>query len=95
MTRPNTSNLILTRKVAEKFMFDGTSLLDLVIKEWENQPDQDSEGGNDKRFFSINISEKGEFNLWVVYTDYTIANEENPKEYPLRETYTVMFPDEY
>jgi len=90
MTKPKAENIIVTRRVFEKTIDDNdirNKLIDLVVFEWEKQPE------NDKRFFVINYD--GRFDLWVVYTDYTIANEEDPENYPMREVYTVMFPEEY
>lgn len=91
MTQPNANNLILTSGVAT-FDLDRIRLLNSINERWNNLQDQNEEGDDDKHFFVLHFEG---LKFFVVYTDYSEANEENPEEYPLREVYTVMFPDEY
>lgn len=91
MTKPNSTNLILTSGVSS-FDLNAERLLKAINDQWESEKDEDLEGGNDKKFFVLNFEG---LKMYVVYTDYTIANEEDPQNYPYKEVYTVMFPDEY
>ena len=90
MNKPNTSNLIFTQGILSKYPIVNT-LVENVIAEWEKQPERDLEGGNDKRFFSL---EFGGEKLFIVY-DEAYSPETHMTDHSKPETYTVMFADEY
>lgn len=81
---PNPVKITCTKKVIDTLTGQQfVKLPTLIWEEYQKQPDEDLKGGNDKRFFTIELEDKGiyKYKLWVV------ANEVGGV--------TVMFPEEY
>jgi hypothetical protein len=94
MTVPNIEDTQLLITSTLKGTFNDKEMIDLlgeVFHRWEDLPEEVTDGGNDKRFFSLNY--KGE-KIFTVYEE-PYSPETHATDHSKPATYTVMLASDY